>query len=149
MHLLYATAVLCSSMRLLSSMRLARAGGTLAASGDALLAVRSTQERSYALARVNQAQQAINETLAELMLTIGHANTAQITQLSIELNHNLGNLSVMVDGLLELIEAQRANAGSCSPCCKPCNKRQLQERPDKLTGELVDHELSAIYSASA
>ncbi|MDO9520246.1 MAG: diguanylate cyclase [Pseudohongiella sp.] len=95
----------------LSSMRLARAGDALAASGDYLIAVRSTQERSNALARLDQAQQAMNQMLAELTGTVGPENTSQIARLSGEINHNLSNLSVMVDDRLALIEAQRAQRG--------------------------------------
>lgn len=92
----------------LTTLRLARAGDALAASGASLVAVRTTQERAQAMARVVQARLFLDEMLAELTDTIGHEKVVQIALSSRELNQNLNNLGDMVDDRLALIEQQRA-----------------------------------------
>lgn len=95
----------------LSSMRLARAGDALAASGRGLMAVRSQDESARAMADVDLAQQTLADVLAELESTIGRDGIAEFTALSAELNHNLERLQTLVDERLELIDLQRNQRG--------------------------------------
>lgn len=95
----------------LASLRLARAGDALAASGGSLMAVQTNEERATALARVDLAQRSLDRILAELELLVGAEGIAQFTQLSGEINENLNNLQTMVDERLRLIEQQRALRG--------------------------------------
>lgn len=95
----------------LTTLRLARAGDTLAASGGALVAVRTAEERELALARVNDAQQALQRSLDDLGNTVGDADAGRIVTLIAELNANLANLRTLVDQRLALIEQQRLQRG--------------------------------------
>ncbi|MBU2099209.1 MAG: hypothetical protein KKD00_10635, partial [Gammaproteobacteria bacterium] len=95
----------------LASMRLARAGDALAASGSALMAVRTNEERTRALARVELAQQSLDRILVELELLVGTQGIARIAPLGGEINQNLDRLQAMVDERLEIIEQQRRLRG--------------------------------------
>lgn len=95
----------------LTTLRLARAGDTLAASGGALVAVRTDNERAAALARVDAAQLALQRSLDELGASVDESGVSQIVLLIAELNDNLDNLRSLVDERLALIELQRVQRG--------------------------------------
>jgi diguanylate cyclase (GGDEF)-like protein len=113
---------------------LARAGDALAASGASLVAVRSSQERTLALAAVDAARLSLRQMLEELAATIGPESALQITQLCNELNHNLDNLRDMVDARLALIEQQR-NQRAMLQNLLPAFQQQATYRVRMLEGD--------------